>query len=517
MSVGARRLLERDVVWLPALLLASFFIGLGWSPLFDLDEGAFGAATWEMLQRGDYITTYLNGEPRFDKPILIYWLQALSVSVFGVREWAFRLPSALAASLWVLSVYRFTAQFTDRAGARLAAAVTATALTVVVIGRAATADALLNLFLALAMLDAYRYAAQPRRAPVLRVYAWMALGMLTKGPVAVVIPVAVSLLYFLTLRRWTDWWRAILEPRGWIVFLAIALPWYVLEYHDQGQAFIDGFFLKHNVGRFTETMEGHGGNPLYYVLFLWPVLMPYAGPVLALIPKVGRLWHDPFDRWMLLWFAVVFVVFSLSSTQLPHYILYGCTPLFILIARYRHTLSSRALAFLPPLLLFAVFLALPYLTVWIDVSGDSYLESVLIRARDEFGLAYRLAAAFGIAAVLTVWSFRKLPIMRALVGIGVVQALFLALFFLPSLGGTLQVPVKEAATVARGYDEPVVMWRINMPSFTVYREQVTPRRAPREGELVFTRVDKLERLGHHERLYDAGGIILARKLSDVQQ
>ncbi len=64
-------------IWLIPLLGVAFFLGLGSAPLFDVDEGAFSAATWEMLQRGDYVTTYLNGEPRFDKPILVGQGEAL--------------------------------------------------------------------------------------------------------------------------------------------------------------------------------------------------------------------------------------------------------------------------------------------------------------------------------------------------------------------------------------------------------------------------------------------------------
>ena len=79
-------------------LLISFFLLLGHAPLFDVDEGAFSQATLEMFQRGDFLSTYLNGQPRYDKPILIYWLQALSVAIFGVNEFAFRFPSALCAT-----------------------------------------------------------------------------------------------------------------------------------------------------------------------------------------------------------------------------------------------------------------------------------------------------------------------------------------------------------------------------------------------------------------------------------
>ena len=330
---------------LPAGLALCFFLGLGSLPLFDLDEGAFAEATREMLASGDFITTYLNGEPRFDKPILIYWLQALAVAVIGVDEWAFRLPSALAACAWMVAVYRFGREFLDETTGLLAALVGMTSAAVVVIGRAATADALLNLWLAVTLLTMYRYHQRPDRRLVLLTYLFMGLGFLTKGPVAVAIPGAVSLLFFASTGHWRAWLRAVLTPPGWLVFLAVAGPWYVMEYLDQGQAFIDGFFLKHNVGRFSDTMESHGGTLYYYLLATPLVVLPWTGLLLAVVPTLRRVLADPLDRFLWIWFGLVFLLFSLSGTQLPHYILYGATPLFLLMARHRARLRSRWLAF----------------------------------------------------------------------------------------------------------------------------------------------------------------------------
>ena len=74
-----------------------------------------------------------------------------------------------------------------------------------------------------------------------------------------------------------------------------------------------------------------------------------------------------------------------------------------------------------------------------------------------------------------------------------------------------QQPVKSAAAQAKSLNEEVIMWGINMPSFTVYSGQITPRRFPAPGELVFTRADKLNQLGAHSPLFTHGGIILTRK------
>ena len=92
--------LDRRATWLAFLVpLVLLSIRLGGAPLFDVDEGAFSEATREMFVRGDFLSTYLNGAPRFDKPILIYWLQAVSMMVFGVNEFAFRHNTAQVGTM----------------------------------------------------------------------------------------------------------------------------------------------------------------------------------------------------------------------------------------------------------------------------------------------------------------------------------------------------------------------------------------------------------------------------------
>src|SRR5690349_7965866 len=238
---------------------------LGGALLYDVDEGAFSEATREMLERHDFVTTYLNGQLRFDKPILIYWLQALSVSVFGLHEWSLRLPSALAASGWLWTIMVFVRRRLDVTTAIIAMTFAGTAVGVLAIGRAATADALLNLCLCAALLDAYGYSETARRAQLIRAYVWMGLGMLTKGPVALIVPFLVTGIFFVVAGRTREWLKAIVDPLGWALLLAIALPWYVLEFAEQGVLFFKGFFMRHNVDRFTETLQGHRGAWFYYI------------------------------------------------------------------------------------------------------------------------------------------------------------------------------------------------------------------------------------------------------------
>ena len=355
--------IKSEPAWLPAtlaiLILVSFFAALGSAPLFDVDEGAFSEATREMIISKNYLTTYLNGAPRFDKPILIYWLQLAAIRLFGLNEFAFRLPSALAGTAWATSIFLFVRKESGNRQAFLAAAMMVLSLQVIVIAKAAIADGVLNFFLAVtmfALLDHYKTGS---KQALHLAFAAAGFGMLTKGPIALVIPFAVTFLFSLQDRTLKKWLGMILSPSGIIIFLAIALPWYLLEYHDQGMDFINGFFFKHNISRFNTSFEGHSGSLFYYLPVIILGLMPFTGLFFTVLFRAKTLLSDRTNRFFFIWFGFVFLFFSLSGTKLPHYIIYGYTPLFILMARALPLSSHPGRFVLWPLLMLAGLASLP--------------------------------------------------------------------------------------------------------------------------------------------------------------
>ncbi|WP_434513837.1 ArnT family glycosyltransferase [Dechloromonas sp. ARDL1] len=501
--------IERFLLSPFSLLLAvliAFVLNAYSLPLTDVDEGAFSEATREMMARGNLVSPTLNDAPRHDKPILIYWAQAASVSVLGVSEIGFRLPSIVFAVLWMLALYRFCARHADRRTAQVASLVMVLSLAVGFIAKAAISDALLNLFIALSMFGIYDYFCaerdgKPTRRLLYYTYAMLGLGFLTKGPVAVFFPLLVSGLFFLSAGAWRAWLRAIFFWPGWLVFLAIVVPWHVAVFLDQGDAFFRGFYLKHNVNRYSNTFEGHGGKWYYYLVVAPFVLMPFFGWLLAIVAKVGgRLRRTPlgarrgdglFERFLLIWFVVVFVFFSFSGTQLPHYLLYGCTPVFILLAAYRPENERRWLAYLP-LILFALVLAtLPeILALAAGKAGKPFektlLDGLVLAFSDEARWLLPLLAVVSIT--LALW--RSLPVWQGVVLAGLLQALMVSAVIAPRAIAVTQGPIREAARVAQEAGGNVVAWRIIMPSFSVYRQAATPTRVPVEGELVLTRTDR---------------------------
>jgi 4-amino-4-deoxy-L-arabinose transferase-like glycosyltransferase len=491
----------------------SFYLNIGSVPLFDVDEGAFTEATREMFVRGDFISTYLNGEPRYDKPILIYWLQAVSVALFGLNEFAFRLPSSLAATAWALALLLFTRRMLGPRAALMATLIMVTSLQVALIGRAAIADALLNLWIAATMFSLYLWLEERQRRFLLLAVLFAALGFLTKGPIALLVPLATGLIYSATRGQLGLWPRAMLDPLAWLIFAGVALPWYLAQYFQEGDAFIQGFFLRHNLGRFSSPMEQHAGNLIYYVPVVLIGLLPYTSIVIAALADGLRRWREPLIRYLLIWFGFVFVFFSVSATKLPHYLVYGYSALFVLMAPHALAFRSRFWAFLPQLLLLLGLLVLPELVDWVVTAADDpHLAAVLADAGDYLTPGYR--AIVGIGALVSVFFMveRRWSVAHKAAVSGIGLSFGLGALILPMIGALQQGPVVEAARIVRADPRPAVVWRLDAPSFSVYRERVTPRREPRPGELVLTKtihLDDLAERGAMEVLYRKHGIALA--------
>ncbi|TCD47636.1 glycosyltransferase family 39 protein [Chlorobium sp. N1] len=497
---------------LAIILAVTCFAVLGRAPLFDVDEGAFSEATREMLRSGNYLSTTLNGAPRFDKPILIYWLQLLSLKTFGPGEFAFRLPSALAAGAWSFALFLHESRRSGARQAFTAAAMLILSLQVTIIAKAAIADALLNLCLAGTLLSLLTYYRSGSRHALLLAFSAMGFGMLTKGPVAVLIPLAATFLFQLGRGTLRQWLRMVLDPAGIALFLAIALPWYLLEYRAEGMDFIQGFFLKHNVGRFGTSFEGHSGSILYYVPVVIIGLMPFTGLLYTVVRNFRRLMADPENLFLGIWTLFVFAFFSLSGTKLPHYMIYGYTPLFILMARALPYLRRPALTLIWPLLLLALLALLPALlpAAAAMAAGDPFIADILEAARAIFAEGHIILTLALAAAMAAIMLLRRFPAEFRLVASGLCFSLYVNLHVMALAGRLLQEPVKEAALLAKQNGWEIVMWRVDYPSFLVYSESLALKRDPRPGEVVLTTSKHLGELREPEVLYRKNGIVLLR-------
>ncbi len=536
--------------WLLALLFSLYTtFGL---PLFDEDEGEYAEVAVEMAHSGDYITPTLNGQAFYEKPILAFWLQAPLVHVLGVHAGVLRLPSLLACILWSWLLRRFARQqegWDDTTG-WLAAFFCLSALGVVVSAEAAAMEGVLSLLVCAACFDIYRFWVSGSPWARRRVYVWMALGFLAKGPIAVVIPLLVSLIFFTSQGAFKQWLRSLIDPLGWLLFASVALPWYLLQYHLMGQAFIDYFLFRENLGRLTGTLQGHGGSYAYYLPVLLLIVLPHTTLMLRAGWTSLRQRSTPLTRFLWIWLAVVFGVFTLASTKLPHYLLIGLTPVFLLMARHRTALCPQsvaqnplaertgqalnppqalpggkpqagalalALTLLPWLLMVAMTLSLP---AWVAHQAvqvsNPYLQELLQRGPEVFGPAYwgRAFLVIGSSLVLMLLLRRQVPTAPCwhwLVLAGLASNALVSICWLPAAAALQQQPVLEAARLARSLplDTPLVADN-RMPSFAVYSGRPTQNRPPRAGDVLFLKADREARLPPHDTLYAKGGLRLVR-------
>ena len=488
---------------LMTVLLALWIARLGAAPLFDVDEGAFAEATRELTVGHDWGSTTLNGVDRFDKPILIYWFQAISLKMFGVNEFAARLPSALCAFFWCLAIGQFAWRRFGPPVAIAAAGILATSVGPMLIGRAATADALLNLLLTLSTLDLWRHLEGGRDGPRRRAFAWIGVGLLAKGPVALLIPAAAAGLWLASNRDRSRLLRLVSDPIAWALMVAIAAPWYAYAIAKHGMAFVNGFLLHHNVERFTGSLEGHAGSLFYYVVVLPVAMMPWAPLLVPLATHAKTRWREPVGRFMLLWLAFVVVFFSLSGTKLPHYVLYGFTPLVLLAAQelVGAKLAVRLALCTTMLLMVAIGAASPWLANSLSTSTHDPLYQTLLSTAPAAPWVWMSVPVGLLVFALTIW----VPNVRnyltdadGAVAAGLVAAAWLVLAVLPWWGQAAQEPIRilartvPVAQMTEADPQRVVQWRLHQPSFAFYLGKTAERTDPVNGDWALTRLDRLK-------------------------
>lgn len=497
---------------LVAIAIINFILPLGLTPLFDLDEGAFSEATREMLESGNYITTYLDGSLRFDKPILIYWLQAFSVKLFGLNEFALRFPSAIAGLLWALAIYYFAKRAFNQKVAFWATLFMLSSLQINLIAKAAIADSLLNLFIATSIFSVWLYLDTQRKIYLYISFALIALGTLTKGPVAIMVPLVSLFLYMLLKNRLKEFFKIVFNPIGILIFLLIAAPWYILEYQDQGQKFIDGFFLKHNLQRFNTAFESHKGSYFYYIPVVILGILPFTTILVKTFNKIKSFFKSDLELFLLIWFIFVFIFFSFSGTKLPHYVIYGYSGLFILMGIFASNYYKKYNFWLifPVVLLLIILFALPFLSTYIEPK-NLYIKDILAGVDKSFGIKYLI---FIIAALVIVVALLKIKLK-----LEYKSAIFALTFsslinfiVIPSYGNLVQQPLKEAALYAKKHNLKVIRYGITMPSFLVYLESKSLKAKPTKGSVIITKSKSLKELGKYKVLYSKNGIYLVKLL-----
>jgi 4-amino-4-deoxy-L-arabinose transferase-like glycosyltransferase len=330
---------------LVAIALLMSFFGLGSATLFDVDEAVFSEATKEMVESGDWITPTYNGENRYDKPILFYWLMAVSYKVFGVNEFGARFPSALSGFLLCLALFFFVRHFHDTERAFYAALPLTLSLYFLVYSHAAVTDMALTLFITLGLFSFFLSLESREGAGryLYGLYVFSALAFLTKGLIGILFPFGIAVLYQ-TATEGVKGMKRVFSAGGMLLFLVLSAPWYIAQLGINGNEFIQQFFIKHHFNRYTGVISGHRGPFYYYIPVVLAGLMPWVAFLPGGIRNVFRkpspdeekgvlpgTGNDP-GLFAFTWFSFIFLFFSLSTTKLPNYILPAVPAAVILIS-----------------------------------------------------------------------------------------------------------------------------------------------------------------------------------------
>lgn len=325
---------------LVAILLVGFYLyliffhDLGSHPLIDSDEPRYAQAALEMVESGRYLVPVLNGEPRINKPPLLYWTIALLYRVIGVSETAARLPSACAGLLSVFFTWAFTRRLFNAKAAFLSVIVLSSMPLFAAVSHLAITDSMLTAFLTGAIYFWWRSAQAQRqqRGWGILSMVFLAMACLSKGPVAVVL---MGLLVTLWCAIGGDFRfaRVLLDPIALAVFFVIVLPWPISVAIELEGAV--GIWWRETATRYVHGVDHASFFGASFIALAagtmpwWPALLPPAGRIAGL---PGLLRADATVRLLFVWAGVVVVFFTLSRTQLATYVLPGTVPVAIAVA-----------------------------------------------------------------------------------------------------------------------------------------------------------------------------------------
>jgi 4-amino-4-deoxy-L-arabinose transferase-like glycosyltransferase len=377
------------IIILMMLCLSLFFFRLGTRPLWDIDEGMHAAISKAMVLSGDWVTPQYNGKNFYDKPPLFNWLAAFSFLVFGFTEFAARLPAALLGSGCVMTTYLLGRRMFNLQVAFLSAVVLATSAEYIILSRVVVHDISLVFCdtLALTLFFLGYQNARHRKRNFLLGYAALGLDVLAKGPVGVVMP-AMIIVLFLVYKKQLGFLKEMQMGRGVLLFLAITAPWYILICLKNPDYF-EYFFIKKNVGSFLSKTSRHQ-EPFYYYFpvllggfFPWSCFFP-----LSLIHAFRFHLKNKSQEmiFLLIWFGFIFLFFSTARSKLATYILplYPAASILVGVIWYdlinsptRQLRRGFTFSFLPLVITFP--LALIY--IWIYPPTQLLTDSGLDSAR----------------------------------------------------------------------------------------------------------------------------------------
>jgi 4-amino-4-deoxy-L-arabinose transferase-like glycosyltransferase len=475
----AERSLVEGENGLKALLLLAlplFLLFLGANAIWDANEAFYVETPRQMVLSGDYINPSFNALPRFNKPVLSYWIVAGLYKMFGISVTVERFGIAVGAFGILLAAFLIGRALRSTTTGTLAALIVATAPRVIMHSRRIFIDVYLTSFMSIALAGfvlALRFPEHRKRWLIL-MYVALGLGVLTKGPVAIALPVLACGIWLVVERRLRDL-ATLMLPTGAAIIAAIVLPWYVAVYAQHGWKYITDFIFGENLERFSTAMTPGGRDYSFYLPVLLTDLFPWA-PLLIL--PLATAWkrqapgeaatHASIRRLLWMWIVTIAVFFSFSQTKEDLYIFPTVAAAAALIADLLTSErgSSRATT--------AIVILVGATCIALGIGSVVYLNAGPYRLADSWTLLAILVATG--AACLALWTVNRPRVAIAALAVGfiVFDYVFIGRV-LPDVERFKPVPAIVRAFSARATSGArIESFNMSLPSLVFYLNRPVP-------------------------------------------
>jgi len=317
----------------------TYLLGMFCIPLMDVDAAQYASISREMLEKHSYLQFYDLGKDYLDKPPMLFWLSGLSMKIFGIHDWAYRLPSFFFAWLSVFSTYRLAQLFYKKEIAILSALVLASCQAMFLISHDVRTDTMLMGWVICSIWQLAAWYQNKKWVHFVVAFLCIAGGMMTKGPIALMVPVFALLPHFALRREWKQLFRWEYIPGILLVALAL-LPMSIglyLQFDKHPGILINGepiqsglrfYYWTQSFGRYTGENHFKEMNDFTFLLqnMLWsflPWIIFFFGGLLvdiaALIKQKGKITEQ--QEWITTGgFIITYCILGRSQAQLPHYI-----------------------------------------------------------------------------------------------------------------------------------------------------------------------------------------------------
>ena len=490
--------MARYTTTLWALLALAIFLcfwGNDKTPLFDTDEPRYAQAAKEMMQRGDWVLPTFNGQPRYAKPVMFYWLLIAAYKIFGVNEFAARFWSGVAAMVIALLLYFALRTIFGQESALAASLCWLTSIAALIFAHAAITDMVLVAFMTGAIIALWVGLVTNRTPWFLLASVSMGFAVLTKGPVGVVLPLMVFAVSAIIHRPTVSVplrHLVAISVGCLILFLATVLPWYVAVSIRTNGEFLRQFFLVENVSRYAQGAK----LPLWVHLAYFPatafvLAFPWSAFGIWMLSSLSGL-TDEQKQWLTLlkvWAILPVLVFSFSQTKNPQYVLLAVPALTslgaLLLTLPIPSEASRELWLLKRRFALLTWFSLTLITAALIISSQPLINSVpnwrVRLAGDGFvDFGWSRWAMSGFVLVMCIAGLLALLKIRAfslrhffLISVASMLAIHAVALgaFVPKVGYYRQEPLKHFAETASSQlkrDDLLVVYRRDLSSVVFY-------------------------------------------------